>query len=325
MKKISSMLLSVILSTTIFAQEGGKISSLAFYEYTYHTNGDPTVNNEFEFQRVYFTYENSVSDNLEYKFQLDVGRKSDDGRLEAYLKNAVVNWHTDYGNFIIGLQSMNMFNIQEKNWGHRFIEKTPMDINKFSSSADLAIGYENSLNYDLHFSLLLSNGEGYKSQEKDAYKKVSANLVYGVSDLTKKDGFNLGGVVSFEPFENKVGTDVQKENSKVFGLFGGYAFSNLRVGAEYDIQTTSGVDITANIISAYANYKLIDWLQGFARLDIVDPNSDTDRDANNYFVAGAIFSPTKGLKISPNIRYTSFENNDIESITDLKLNFEFKI
>ena len=47
---------------------------------------------------------------------------------------------------------MNVFNVAEKNWGFRFLEKSPMDYHKFSSSADLGIGYSGKLrliNYNL--------------------------------------------------------------------------------------------------------------------------------------------------------------------------------
>ena len=45
----------------------------------------------------------------------------------------------------MGLIGMNTHSIQEKNWGNRFIEKSAMDKNEYSTSADLGIGFSRLL------------------------------------------------------------------------------------------------------------------------------------------------------------------------------------
>ena len=50
-----------------------------------------------------------------------------------YIKNAKVDLLCRSNTkFTIGLQGMNMFSVQEKTWGHRFIEKSAIDKYKFS-------------------------------------------------------------------------------------------------------------------------------------------------------------------------------------------------
>ncbi|MBU1099198.1 MAG: hypothetical protein KKA84_02255 [Bacteroidetes bacterium] len=312
----------LLISTISLAQEKSKekISGVAYFDFTHNTADNLVINNEFEFERVYFAYENQIADNLKYKFQVDVGRSDDDSRLQVYLKNAKVDWKNSFGTIIIGLQGMNVFNIQEATWGHRFLEKSAMDKNKFASSADLAIGYSNSFSDNLHMSVLVSNGEGYKKPEGDKYKKISAQVAYGQTKLSSKDGFNLGGVFTYEPFDNEGVTEAKT----VLGAFAGYAGSGLRTGVEFDTFTTGGTDLTKQIISLYANYELNDLLQAFARADIYDPNTDASDDGNNYLMGGIIWSPVKGLKIAPNVRYTSFQEDAKDEVTMFKVNFEFK-
>ncbi len=47
------------------------------------------------------------------------GADDNDKFLEVFLKNACVDWMTDYGKFTFGMQGMNMFNVQENTSGYR--------------------------------------------------------------------------------------------------------------------------------------------------------------------------------------------------------------
>ncbi|MBI9072383.1 MAG: hypothetical protein JEY94_12340 [Melioribacteraceae bacterium] len=329
-KRFMSILTAVVFLTSItgFAQEKSteKISGLVFFDYTHSTVDDPTVNNQFEINRAYFTYENAMSKSIKYKFQLDAGREDKTGKMDAYLKNAMVDWNTGYGNIMLGLQGMNVFSVQEKTWGHRFIEKSVMDRRGFSSSSDLAIGYKNKLGKAVNFSVLVSNGTGYKKAENDVFKKVSAQVYYGQGKLSSKDGFNVGGVFSYEPYDydNTKINKVETEAKTVFGGFAGYANKGLRVGAEFDQYAEGGKDLTKAAISAYANYSVNEKFEVFARYDTYDPNTDEDDDGEGYLIGGLIWKPVEGLKVAPNVRVENYQG-DIDSETTLKLNFEFLI
>ena len=78
MKKV--LTLSLLLST-VFMQ--GKISGYAIFNYTGSTQ-------QFDIDRSYFQYTNDISDNLFFKFRLDVDRPTDE-KLYAYLKNAYID------------------------------------------------------------------------------------------------------------------------------------------------------------------------------------------------------------------------------------------
>ncbi len=302
-------LLLIIVLLSIGLAEDVKFSALAFYEFSFST--DTGISNEFEFRRVYFTFQKNMSKSLSYKFQTDVGRKSDDGRLEVYLKNAKVDWITSYGKFVFGLQGMNLFNVQEKTWGYRSIEKSTMDKNNFASSAAMGIGYYNNVG-QINYNILVSNGAGYKKPEFDSYKKVSTQIYYGQNKLNSTTGWNIGGVVTYEPYT--------EDYYKLVGcIFGGYSSNMIRGGVEFDQLYNSGSDESIKIISGYINIALNTRFDIYGRIDNIT-NSDY---VNNYFIAGISVIPEKGLKIMPNIRYSS--NSDSKNITNYNLNFEFKI
>lgn len=318
--------LSVVIAVLLFAASGifaqGKVGAKVFFDYTYNADGTPT--NAFEIHRSYFSYSNNLSDAVSFKFTTDVGRTSVDDRLVAYLKVAQLKWKTSFGSLVFGLQGLNMFKVQEGNWGYRFVEKSPMDLHKFSSSADLAFGYYNKFAKKLNFSAIISNGTGYKHSENDDYKKLSFQLYYGDSKIHKNGNFNVGAVFSTESFDYIAGTDTSTKSTSVVGGFAAYQIANLRLGAEYDMLTKGGSsDVTKNIISVYANYAAMKNLDIFARFDKYDPNTDVDNDGSNYIIAGLNYKPVKGFSIAPNVRIASPETGD--SSTLYKLNFEFKI
>lgn len=311
MKKLISI---IILTFAIGFAEEIKFSALAYYEYSYYTEKDVEISNEFEFRRAYFGFEKKISNTLSYKFLTDIGRTSSDGRLEVYIKNAKVDWSTKLGKFVIGMQSMNLFNVQEKTWGYRSIEKSAMDKYKFASSADLGLGYYNNYN-NLHYNVLVTNGTGYKLPENDSYKKISTQIYYGQGKLTSQDGINSGLVFTYEPYHSE-GNNT--ESKSVAGLFGGYASGPLRIGAEINQFVDSAAESAIKIFSGYGNFAINDKISIFTRFDNLNDKSAI----SNYLIAGIALSPEKGLKVMPNIRY---DLNNTKNITNYNLNFEFKI
>ena len=298
---------------------GAEISGVGFYNYSMDlTEGvEGASKGSFAFDRVYFTYKNSISDDLAFKFQTDVGEVGSEERLTVYLKKAQVDWQSPVGKITLGMQGMNMFNVTEKNWGFRFIEKSPMDLHKFSASADMGVGVSGNFN-DISYSLLSTNGAGYKKEENDAFKKTSIQLVYGEKKLVKNDGFNIGTSLSFESYY-----DEGDYMESVMAAFGGYAGNGFRIGAEFDTKTDSKTELSEQIIAFYGSYKFTDDFEGLMYIDMYDLDTDVDKNSETYIIAGLNYYPTKGLTIAPNVRMISFEDGS-DSETMFKMNFQFK-
>ena len=237
--------------------------------------------------------------------------------LFVYLKKAQLDWKSPAGKITLGMQGMNVFNVTEKTWGFRFIEKSPMDKHKFSSSADMGVGYSGKLN-DLSCSILSTNWTGYKKEENDAFKKTSIQLVYGEKKLVKNDGLNVGASFSFESY-----FDEESYMKSVMAFFGGYAGNGLRIGGEFDMYTDSNGDKTKQIIAFYGSYKITDNLECLTYVDMYDPDTATDEDGETYVIAGMNYYATKGLTVTPNIRLTSNEDGS-DGTTIFKMNFQFK-
>jgi len=330
------ILISLLFMVTFVLSQDGEISGVVHYNYSYDLKEDAKDSNGFGLSRAYFTYKKNISDELSYTFQTDVGQlkvvnMDEDEPIDtktqfvAYLKKAYVGWKSPIGKLSIGLQGMNVFNITEKTWGFRFLEKSPMDLHNFSSSADMGIGYSGKINI-INYHVTITNGTGYKKSEDDKYKKLATQFVYGEKKLVKNDGYNLGLVYTMESYDISENTT---ESTTVMSIFGGYASScpifasnSFRIGSEYDMMKDSGSDVTSQIMAFYGSYKLSDSIEGLLYYDMYDPDTNTEKDGFNYMILGVNYYATKGLVITPNIRTKTFEEG--KATTYFKLNFQFK-
>ena len=312
-------LYTLLACMTLGITADGKIGGVTYFDYT---NADKT--SAFNFNRQYFSYADETAENLKFKIVFDVGRinkivdtggkDAEDTRLVAFLKKAQIDYKTSFGKVSMGLIGTNTYGVQEKNWGYRFIEKSSIDLYKYSSTADIGIGFSRLLIDNLNMSLQVVNGEGFKQPQGDKYHKISFNTTYGERKINKNDGYNAGIIYSTEA------TDSDPTN--MISAFGGFAGMGLRLGVEYDMLTKG--DTESSIISVSANYSFMDNKDIFLRYDMYDGDTSVDKDGSSYIITGILLSCENGLSVAPNMRIKSYESDSKESVTEYKVNFQFK-
>ena len=317
------IILLTYISISIAAD--GKIGGVTYFNYT-----NAEEKSAFNFQRQYFSYGVNVSDDVSFKVIFDVGPTnkgdvvylnkegvleniSEDTRLVAFLKKAQIDYRKSYGKISMGLIGMNTYNIQEKNWGYRFIEKSAIDKYGFSSTADLGLGFSKSLTDQLKMSLQVVNGEGYKNPQSDKYHKIAFNSTYGEHNLVKNSGFNAGVVYTTEQTDNK--------QNIMTSLFGGFAGMGLRLGGQYNMLTENTKE--SKVVSVSSNYGLKENINVFTRYDMWDDNDEDKKNGKNNLITGIVLTCGSGLSMAPNMRMTSFEDNS-DSVTEYRINFQFK-
>ena len=306
-----NIILLIAFSSLVAQDISGKVV------FAYSNSDDSSKIDGFGLNRVYLNFSKEISDELSVTIQTDAYPESSSQNI--YLRNAKADWKTLNGNVVIGLQEMNMFKVQQMNWGKRYLDKTVMDRMQYSSVADMGIGYYHSKD-KFHGSILITNGAGFKKSETDSHKKLSLQFIYGTVKLSKSDGFNIGAVLSHEPYDRDGEVTIPEEpageySKKVFGVFGGYAKNNLRVGAEWSQLDDSGLldgNYNNNLTSVYCNYAFKNKQSFIVKYDMVSGNKDA-----NYALVAMEFIPTKGLMVSPNVR-----SND--GATSLGVNFQFQ-
>ena len=268
-------------------------------------------------KRAYLTFANDVSETVSYKVTYDMGSNEGGSAHTAFLKVAMVKWNTSLGDVSIGMQGLNMFKIMENTWGHRFIQKMPMDTYGFSPSADLGIGLTRGFGA-IATSALVTNGDGYKKAESDSHKKFSFHAVFGEPKLNKNDGFNAGASFSVEPYDIDSTTTA---NTNVMGIFAGYGGPGFRGGLEFDTKQQN--DITSQIICVYGTYKISNKLSLLARLDQVEGNTSVKEDGIQAIIAGVHYGLEKGLTVAPTFRMTTLEGGETENAIVVNFQFQF--
>ena len=316
-------LITLITCLTISVAAEGRIGGVTYFDYS-----NSEEKSAFNFNRQYFSYTGDNAENINYKIVFDVGRtnvgaaviekdlsyKSEDTRLVVFLKKAQIDYKISCNEVSMGLIGTNTYGVQEKNWGYRFIEKSAIDGYGFSSTADIGVGFSRLLIENLHTSLQVVNGEGFKQPQGDKYHKISFNTTYGERKINKNDGYNAGIVYSTEATES--------DTTNMISAFGGFAGMGLRLGAEYDMLTKGSTE--SSIISVSANYSFMDNKDIFLRYDMYDGDTSVDKDGSSYIITGILLSCENGLSVAPNMRIKSYESDSKKSVTEYKVNFQFK-
>ena len=314
MKK-TTILFNLFMYSNITLFADTNTSGKVFYNYS--INLDEEKNNAFNMQRAYLTFANDVSETVSYKVTYDMGGNEGGSVHTAFLKVAMVKWNNSLGDVSIGMQGLNMFKTMENTWGHRFVQKMPMDTYGFSSSADLGIGLTRGFGAILT-SVLVTNGGGYKNAESDSHKKFSFHAVFGEPRLNKNDGFNAGASFSIEPHDLDSTTTA---NTNVMGIFAGYGRPGFRGGLEFDTKQQN--DITSQIICVYGTYKISNKLSLLARLDQVEGNTSVKEDGIQAIIAGVHCGLEKGLTVAPTFRMTTLEGGETENAIVVNFQFQF--
>ena len=328
MKKI---ILTLTLISSLIA-EG--ISGVSYFRYAI---GDFNEGEQsgFHIDRAYLTYNKTISDKSAFKFQSDIHNMG--GAYHMFIKKAHMTYKmNENSKIMMGVIGMNMLNIQEKNWGYRFIQKSAMDLNKWSATADLGVGFHQSLG-KISLSVLLTNGEGYKKTSSDDYEKLSIQAIYGEKRLDKNDGFNAGVVFSSLDYD----IDDESKTGNVMGFFSGWSGMGARLGFEYnmgtdlnlevieddegaaDIDETTMYDTSSSLMSFYGNYTLpfLNDLSLFARYDMLD--SGIENHETTTLLAGLVYKCEGGVMISPNVKQVTVGEEDPTTSMNVTLQLSF--
>ncbi|HMU43629.1 MAG TPA: hypothetical protein PKA80_10030 [Ignavibacteriaceae bacterium] len=340
MKKIILGLLCLFGSQFLFAQENssGKISGYMFGDYFYNAvrdtglstlsnvaNGGKQDLNGFQLRRVYFTYDNEISENFATRFRLEADQTANtsDGKIGVFVKDAYLTWKNifDGSDLTFGIQPTMVIENADADWGHRFLEKTILDLRGIVSSRDIAVSLKGKLDSDGMFKywVMIGNGSGNKA-ETDKYKRFYAHLQYNpIKNLsvTLYGDFKSKPDVT-DPQSNSTSPSTLSNNDLTYALLLGYKEKdNFSVGAEVFLNTTQNGIRSSSIvkdrngmgISFFGSYNFSQQLSAVVRYDYFDPNTNTDfkSDSRNWFIFSLNYKPVDKVTISPNVIVETYE------------------
>ena len=284
---------------------------------SFNKNGNSQA---FEITRAYLGYEYFFSKNISSRVNIDVGDPGV-GKLQmtAYIKNAYVQYRKNGLSVRFGMFGTDQYNLQEKQWGYRYIYKSFQDAYNFGPSADLGAGIEYTPAKIISFDLSVLNGEGYKRLQSDSTFKATFGLT-----IRPFDGLVLRGYY-----------DMMKHNynQTSLALFAGYSYKDFKVGIEYNNQKNNGMINNHDFsgVSFYSSIALDKKFTVFARYDNLwsttlagQTNPWNYNKDGQLFMGGFDYSPTPGIKIAPNFQGWSPNDKSKSFTTTIALNIEIK-
>ena len=333
MKRRTSLLLLAFLfglipsiSLAQFKPGSGEIKGYMVGEYYYnvdHHTGHLTTaafkgRHGFWFRRIYFTYNNTLSDTVKMRLRLEMNSTSDifsASTLVPYVKDAYLSWKfAGSASLIAGIQSPPSFNEVEAFWGNRPLEKTPLDLYKWTSSRDFGISLKGGKTAVYH--VMYANGSSNKSEDNNG-KKLFGSLGY------KSGGIFVEGMAQFERAKSSGDDDI------ILQGFGGYQGDWGRVGLQYayrDYKNNSkDENYKYNVASFFAIFKASEKVELIGRWDynFGDGYKSSFKGSGiayipfannhefNFFLAAVSWQAHKNVWLIPNIKFASYSENDM--------------
>jgi len=308
------LLTLLLLVTGVFAGEG-KLTGYMFGDYYYvakNHNSDLEEKNGFWFRRIYFTYDNKLSDEWSVRFRMEMGSPGDfttSSKLEPFLKDGYVKWSRSGHSVILGLSGTPTWGYVESFWGYRSVEKTTADLFKLGSSRDFGIAAKGKFGQDKKgfYHAMIANGSSTRSETNEG-KKLALSV-----------GYKLAPGLSFEAygdFEERPG----RSNRYTAQGFLGYKKKNWRVAGQVLHQTRQksvGED-QLELASFFGAAKLGPKVWGFARVDRAFdalpgvsgvsylPVDDTTE--FTFFLFGVDVTPHEQVHLMPNVEIVTYDD-----------------
>jgi len=306
---------------------GGKFSGYMFGDYYYFfKDHNPELNDQrgIWFRRIYFTYDYKINNSFSTRLRLEMNNEFDfetEISMTPFVKDAWFKYKFSNQALIIGISPTPTFQITQKMWGYRSVEKTPLDLQRMASSRDFGIALKGRFddNGMFRYYLMWSNGSSNK-QEIDKGKSGLLSLAfYPVKEFV---------IEIYGDYADHTG------NTDWYTLqaFAGYKIKTFRVGILYADQTRQGEDVEntkLRVASLFVAGDVSKHFSLFGRVDRnFDPNPQGDKipfipfdptASNIFFVGGIDWHPIKQVKFMPNVEIVKYDENDdgVTPVTDV--------
>ena len=287
------------------------VSGTAYAQWNYNLSGDQHLN-AFDVTRTYINFNGKFANGVSTRITPDIYRNGD-GSLGYRLKYGYVAYQPNAGNvtYKFGLIQTPFVSRDEDLWDYRMQGSIAVDRNGVMSSADFGLSADAKLangRFDLNAGIY--NGEGYKTSEVDQRKDFMVRgsyLLSATNDNSSMGGFRVTGYAGI----GKAAAGVARE--RYLGQLS-YRTTQYTLAGEYVNVNNGGVK--GSIISAFGVYHMNSQWALIGRVDQVDPNTDTDNDANTRIIAGASYQLSPNLRLLGDVDLLSHEAGDPDVAVD---------
>ncbi|MCH8033826.1 MAG: hypothetical protein IH950_08755 [Bacteroidetes bacterium] len=299
-------------------ESSGKFSGYMFGDYYYFfKDHKPGLNDQrgIWFRRIYFTYDYKINSSFSTRLRLEMSNEfnfEEATTMIPFVKDAWFKYKFSNQALIIGISPTPTFQIMEKIWGYRAVEKTPLDLQRMASSRDFGLALKGKLDEKgmFKYNIMFSNGSSNK-QEIDKGKSGLLSLAfYPVKEFV---------IEVYGDYADHEGST----NWYTLQAFLGYKTKTVRAGIMYADQTRQSEDVEdqkMRVASLFIVGEVSEKFSLFGRADRnFDPNPQGDdipfipfdpTASNIFFVVGVDWHPVKQVRFMPNVEFVKYDEND---------------
>jgi len=217
---------------------------------------------------------------------------------------------------LAGLMPTPNFEVEERYWGYRSVERTQSDLRGWITIRDLGISLKGKLNENVNYAVMLGNNS-FHGTETDKYKK----LYFHFFSLL---GNNIGASVDFN-FANG-----PQNKNVLYSKLGLYRSTNNYSGGltfVYGLRQkflSNDENLNEYGLSVFGNYKLSDDWKALLRFDIYEPNTKASSDREFTLFGGIDYKLEKNLNIIPNIIFNDYESKNFQDDLTFRITFHYQ-
>lgn len=304
------------------------LSGVGWARYYYNLEDAPKDNqlrdlNSFDVDRVYVTGAYQIDE--KYKWTTTLEARNRAGALDIFLKKAYLSvkepLHLDHTNLSFGQMDHVMVPYEEKVWGHRAVSQVPIDSYFGISSALVGVGMDGMVaDGKLDWAASISNARPYDKEIKVKYKTAAARATLAPFSSERGQHAKLA---AFAQFDNDEAPTADNFNFS-WTVLPYYKTDRFTAAFEYSSRadrkhgTGAGrvegtqheedrITVTSTVLSAFVTGMVSERVGLYGRLDIYDPDGDTDDDGSTRIIGGVSHRCAKGLRGLFDVDYTQYE------------------
>jgi hypothetical protein len=289
------------------------VGGVGYAQFAYHPTDTAKHANNFDVTRAYINVLGRFSHGVTVRITPDIYRTPDG--LSYRLKYGFVTWTPDSASaltFKLGMLNTPYVEWEEQLWDYRMQGTIALDRNGYLSSSDLGFLVDGNWGSEaVTMSAGIINGENYNrplgDKGKDLAARISVRLL-ATDDPGRQGGLRLTGYgQTGKPTgggtrQRLVG--VLSYRSKLLTLAGVAA-----VAKDSVLTTPVSGERKGRIISTFGVLRVppSSKLQFIGRLDLVDPDTDSDDDRHTRVIAGVGYQLTPNLRLLADLDKVSYQ------------------
>ena len=296
------------------------VSGVVYAQYLYQIKDTLNHVNNFDVTRAYLNVIGKFSGGVNTRVTADIYRNPDNS-LGYRLKYAYFGYTPLRSTltFKLGQIHTPWLDWEEALWDYRMQGQMAIERGGYLSSSDFGTGVDGSWGHEaVNMQVGVYNGENYNKAPGDKRKDVMGRV--SVRALTTDDDSRVGGLrlTAYGHTGKPTGGGIRQRyigmlsyRSKTVTLAAEFARTRDRSDAPPAPATPSASTIEGQVLSFFGVYKIPNTKAALiGRVDVTDPDRNTDLNRQTRFIAGASYQLSKQLRLLADIDNVGYQAPD---------------